>query len=160
MGQQTWRYIRDDHGRWRLDTLEGTHAGDVTIYDGSFLYDYHQQADQTIAVPYAYQVEASFVLRPELAIILGTSAAWSVEKRIQVDGTDVVQVASTDGSEKVWVDPSLGVPIRYTTSGGRWELISATIGNAFDSEVFNPPEASTIHHRKGVSEEVQATPVL
>lgn len=145
-GEQRWQYVRDDNGRWRLDILEGRHAGNTTIFAKETLYEYHFEADHLIVIPYSHQVEASFLLRPELPLVLSDPKAWSVQGRTTIQGISVVHLASSDKSEQLWIDHQRGIPVRYTNATTVWELLSARLGETHHNNLFAAPRATQIDH--------------
>lgn len=145
-GKQVWKYVRDSYGKWRLEILEGKRAGDIRIFTGTEYYAYNAEADVLNITQQSgsRRLEASRVLVPELTIRIGNPADWRTIGTSRIAGFDTVEVASNDGSERVWVNPEKGIPVKYTNGVQTWTLLSAKLGQTHPTELFAPPQAKIV----------------
>lgn len=153
-GAQIWRYLHGDSGQWRLELVESNRGRMTSIFDGKAQYYYDPVADFLSETPVptsrSYEVEAGYLLRPSLAILVGNPDRWEVVGQSTMKGFRVVEVASKDGSERLWIDPEHGLPVKWTADSRTWELLTAKFGQQHGAEQFTPPQAKHVKKLSGV----------
>lgn len=147
---QVWRFIRDDRGRWRHELVQGRAPATLTISDGRTEYTYFPgvgQLEETIYARAYGPPDPHQVLSPLLVFRLNDPTQWTAIGTSKLQGFDVVEVISKDGSERIAVNPAHGLPVRHTTGKLTWELVSARFGQSFTEGQFQPPTAKTVVRR-------------
>lgn len=148
-GTKVWEYIHGDQGEWRLTPLGNAASQEMTlVFDGKTRYHYDPRADLLSEMPVpsdiSYQIGASYLLRPYFALAVGDPGRWDVVGRSKMKGFPVVEVAKKDGSERLWINPDHGLPIKWVSNEHSWELLTVKFDQKHGAERFAPPQAKNM----------------